>query len=92
MALPGVAQACVVAQPHPRWDERPVALVVLEPGKEVSQEEVLKHCESAFAKWQLPDEVLYIDAIPLTTTGKIDKKIVRADLDAKGYQLPDLRA
>ena len=91
VALPGVAQACVVAQPHPRWDERPVALVVLEPGKEVSQEEVLKHCESAFAKWQLPDEVLYIDSIPLTTTGKMDKKVVRADLDAKGYELPDLR-
>jgi acyl-CoA synthetase (AMP-forming)/AMP-acid ligase II len=88
VGVPGVAQACVVAQPHPKWDERPVALIVLEPGKE----QVLAHCETAFAKWQLPDEVLYIDAIPLTSTGKMDKKVVRADLDAKGYQLPSLRS
>jgi|TARA_B110000971_G_scaffold221975_1_gene272099 acyl-CoA synthetase (AMP-forming)/AMP-acid ligase II len=92
VGVPGVAQACVVAQPHPKWDERPVALIVLEPGKEVTQEQVLAHCETAFAKWQLPDEVLYIDAIPLTSTGKMDKKVVRADLDAKGYQLPSLRS
>ena len=91
VGLEGVAQACVVAQPHPKWDERPVALVVLEPGKEVSQQAVLDHCEEVFAKWQLPDEVLYIDSIPLTSTGKMDKKVVRADLESKDYKLPDLR-
>lgn len=91
VGLEGVAQACVVAQPHPKWDERPVALVVLEPGKEVSQQAVLDHCEEAFAKWQLPDEVLYIDSIPLTSTGKMDKKVVRADLESQDYKLPDLR-
>ncbi len=91
VGLEGVAQACVVAQPHPKWDERPVALVVLEPGKEVSQQAVLDHCEEAFAKWQLPDEVLYIDSIPLTSTGKMDKKVVRADLERQDYKLPDLR-
>ena len=91
VGLEGVAQACVVAQPHPKWDERPVALVVLEPGKEVSQQAVLNHCEEAFAKWQLPDEVLYIDSIPLTSTGKMDKKVVRADLESQDYKLPDLR-
>jgi acyl-CoA synthetase (AMP-forming)/AMP-acid ligase II len=92
VALDGIAQACVVAHPHPKWDERPVALVILEPGKEVSAETVLQHCATAFAKWQLPDDVLFVDSIPLTSTGKMDKKIVRADLDAKGYQLPDLRS
>ncbi|MDG2075095.1 MAG: long-chain fatty acid--CoA ligase [Arenicellales bacterium] len=91
VALDGIAQACVVAHPHPKWDERPVALVVLEPGKEVSGETVIEHCGKAFAKWQLPDEVLHVDAIPLTSTGKMDKKVVRADLDAQGYELPDLR-
>lgn len=91
VALRGVAQACVVAHPHPRWDERPVALIILEAGKEVSPQAVIDHCATAFAKWQLPDDVLYVDAIPLTSTGKMDKKIVRADLAAKGYQLPDLR-
>jgi len=92
VALEGVAQACVVAQPHPKWDERPVALVVLKPGAEVSREAILEHCGKVFAKWQLPDDVLYVDDIPLTSTGKMDKKVVRADLDAKGYVLPDLRA
>ena len=92
VALDGIAQACVVAHPHPKWDERPVALVVLEPGKEVSAETVIEHCGLAFAKWQLPDDVLYVDSIPLTSTGKMDKKIVRADLDAQGYELPSLRA
>ncbi len=91
VALDGIAQACVVAHPHPKWDERPVALVVLEPGKEVTAEAVINHCATAFAKWQLPDDVLYIESIPLTSTGKMDKKVVRADLDAQGYQLPDMR-
>ncbi|MCZ6458554.1 MAG: long-chain fatty acid--CoA ligase [Gammaproteobacteria bacterium] len=90
VALKGVAQACVVAQPHPKWDERPVALVVLDEGAEVSKEDVLEHCATAFAKWQLPDDVLYVDSVPLTSTGKMDKKVVRADLHARGYQLPDL--
>lgn len=91
VALPGIAQACVVAQPHPKWDERPLALVVLDEGASVSREQVLEHCATAFAKWQLPDDVLYVDAIPLTGTGKMDKKRVRADLEAQNYQLPDLR-
>ena len=91
VSLSGVAQACVVAQPHPKWDERPVALVVRDAESNVTAADVLAHCATAFAKWQLPDEVLFIETIPLTSTGKMDKKVVRADLDAKGYQLPDLR-
>jgi acyl-CoA synthetase (AMP-forming)/AMP-acid ligase II len=91
VALPGVAQACVVAQAHPKWDERPVALVVLQPGAEVSEETILDHCGTAFAKWQLPDDILFVDSIPLTSTGKMDKKVVRADLEGKGYRLPELR-
>jgi acyl-CoA synthetase (AMP-forming)/AMP-acid ligase II len=92
VGVEGVAQACVVAQPHPKWDERPVALVILDAGKEVSEQTILTHCETAFAKWQLPDEILFVDAIPLTSTGKMDKKVVRADLESKGYQLPSLRS
>ena len=90
-ALAGIAQACVVAQPHPRWEQRPVALVVLEDRSAVSEEQVLTHCSGRFAKWQLPDEVLFVDSIPLTSTGKMDKKSVRANLRAAGYRLPDLR-
>jgi acyl-CoA synthetase (AMP-forming)/AMP-acid ligase II len=91
VALPGVAQAFVVAQPHPKWDERPVALVVRKPGVEVTESQVIDHCATAFAKWQLPDEVLFVESIPLTSTGKMDKKVVRADLEVQGYKLPDLR-
>jgi fatty-acyl-CoA synthase len=91
VSLPGVAQACVVAQPHPRWDERPVALVVKAPGSDLTAKQVIEHCATAFAKWQLPDEVLFVDSIPLTSTGKMDKKVVRSNLESKGYRLPDLR-
>ena len=89
-ALGGVAQAAVVAQPHPRWDERPVALVVTAEGATVDAAAVLDHLGSCFAKWQLPDEVLFVSTLPLTSTGKLDKKVIRADLEAKGYRLPDL--
>ena len=91
VALDGVAQACVVAQPHPKWDERPVAVVVLEPGREVSTEAIRAHCGTAFARWQVPDDVLYEESIPLTSTGKMDKKVVRANLESRGYVLPELR-
>ncbi|MFP6809916.1 MAG: long-chain fatty acid--CoA ligase [Pseudohongiellaceae bacterium] len=91
VGIPEIAQAAVVAQPHPKWDERPVALVIMNEGKELDQTAVLEHCSSAFAKWQLPDEVIVTDSIPLTSTGKIDKKTIRAKLNEEGYQLPDLR-
>ena len=92
VALAGVAQACVVAQPHPIWGERPVALVILDAHASVSPAAILEHCATHYAKWQLPDDVIPVDAIPLTSTGKMDKKSVRAKLAEEGYQLPDLRA
>lgn len=91
VALPGVQQAAVVAQPHPKWDERPVALVTVTGDAEVTAGGIGEHCAEVFAKWQLPDEVLFVDDIPLTSTGKIDKKAIRAALEQDGYQLPDLR-
>ncbi len=90
-ALPSVAQAAVVAAPHPKWDERPIAIVVKAEGQDPTPEEILSHCAERFAKWQLPDEILFRSEIPLTSTGKIDKKKIRMTLDAEGYQLPDLR-
>jgi fatty-acyl-CoA synthase len=91
VALDGVVQAAVVAQPHPKWDERPVAMVILVEGSNITQELILEHCASLFAKWQLPDDVIFVDQIPLTSTGKIDKKTIRAQLQESSYQLPDLR-
>jgi acyl-CoA synthetase (AMP-forming)/AMP-acid ligase II len=92
VALAGVTQAAVVAQPHPKWDERPVALVILVEGSNVTRELILEHCAEIFARWQLPDDVIFVEEIPLTSTGKIDKKTIRSQLDAKGYELPDLRS
>lgn len=91
VAMPDIVQAAVVAQPHPKWDERPVALVVIKEDAALSSTAVLDHCSKTFAKWQLPDEVIETDNIPLTSTGKIDKKAIRAKLDEENYQLPDLR-
>ena len=91
VALEGVQQAAVVAQPHPKWDERPVALVILFEGANVTRELIIEHCSEIFAKWQLPDDVVFVEEIPLTSTGKIDKKVIRGQLEADGYQLPDLR-
>ncbi len=90
VAMPEVAQAAVVAQPHPKWDERPVALVKLAAGHKLDKAAVIAHCSKIFAKWQLPDDVIETDAIPLTSTGKIDKKAIRAKLEAEGYKLPSL--
>ncbi|MFT7688155.1 MAG: acyl-CoA synthetase (AMP-forming)/AMP-acid ligase II [Candidatus Azotimanducaceae bacterium] len=91
ISLEGVSQAAVVAQPHPKWDERPVAIVVLIEGSTVTMELILEHCAQLFANWQLPDDVIFVDAIPLTSTGKIDKKTIRAQLEGDSYKLPSLR-
>lgn len=91
VALEGVSQAAVVAQPHPKWDERPVALVILVEGSNVTKELILSHCGEIFAKWQLPDDVIFVEQIPLTSTGKIDKKTIRAQLEEENYKLPDMR-
>jgi len=91
VSIEGVAQAAVVAQPHPKWDERPVALVILSPNASVTSNTILVHCAEIFAKWQLPDEIIFVDEIPQTSTGKIDKKTIRANLEAENYTLPDLR-
>ena len=91
VSLEGVAQAAVVAQPHPKWDERPVALVILSPNANVTSDMILEHCTEIFAKWQLPDEIIFVAEIPQTSTGKIDKKTIRANLETENYALPDLR-
>ena len=84
-------QAAGVAHPHPKWDERPVALVVKSVADGLTEDDVMRHCAESFAKWQLPDEVLFVDQLALTSTGKLDKKVIRGDLSDQGYLLPDLR-
>lgn len=76
---PAVLEAAVVGISHPKWQERPLALVVLrEQYKgQIQAEDIRQHLAGKFAKWQLPDEVMFVDAIPKTSVGKIDKKVIR---------------
>ena len=78
---PAVLEAAVVGVAHPKWQERPLALVVLrEEFKErVSADDIRAHIAGHFAKWQLPDEVLFLDSIPKTSVGKINKKVIRQE-------------
>ncbi len=77
MGHPAVAEAAVIAVPHPKWDERPVACVVKKQGVSVSETEIKTHLEGTFAKWQLPDAVVFVDSIPRTSTGKFLKLALR---------------
>ncbi len=79
MAMPGVEEAAVVAIPDAKWDERPLACVVVREGAALTLDEVHAHlAERGWAKWQLPDRIEIIDAIPKTGVGKFDKKVLRA--------------
>ena len=86
VAHPAVAMAACIGVAHPKWDERPVIVVVKKPGMEVSREELIKFYDGKTAKWQIPDDVVFVDAIPIGATGKILKTRVRELL--KDYQLP----
>ncbi len=86
MAHPAVQMAACVGMPHPKWDERPIVAVVKRPGTEVSRDELLAFYAGKTAKWQIPDDVVFVDAIPLGATGKMLKTKLREQL--KGYQLP----
>ena len=86
VAHPAVAMAACIGVKHPKWDERPIIAVVKKPGGEVTREELLKFYEGKTAKWQIPDDVVFVDAIPLGATGKMLKTRLREML--KDYQLP----
>jgi fatty-acyl-CoA synthase len=77
MAHPKVAEAAVIAIPHPKWVERPMACVVVKPGETLTAEEVIAHLEPRVAKWWLPDAVEFIDEVPKTSVGKFSKKTLR---------------
>jgi fatty-acyl-CoA synthase len=77
MAHPKIAEAAVIGVPHPRWAERPLACVVVAEGEEMSREEVLDFLAGKVARWQLPDDVVFIDEVPKTSVGKFSKKDLR---------------
>jgi 3-(methylthio)propionyl---CoA ligase len=86
VAHPAVAMAACVGMKHPKWDERPIVAVVKKPGAQLTREELLKFYEGKIAKWQIPDDVVFVDAIPLGATGKMLKTKLREML--KDYRLP----
>ncbi|MEM9099251.1 MAG: long-chain-fatty-acid--CoA ligase [Pseudomonadota bacterium] len=88
---PEVFEAAAVAMPHPKWDERPVLIIVPMPGKNPDPGSIIDLLRPHFAKWQLPDDVLFREEIPHTATGKISKLNLRRILNEEGYQLPDQR-
>ena len=90
VAHPAVAQAAVIGVAHPKWDERPLLIVVRKPGAEVSREELLAFYEGKIARWWTPDDVQFVDAIPLGATGKILKTKLREQF--RDYRLPSSAA
>jgi fatty-acyl-CoA synthase len=85
---PKAALCAVIGMPHPKWDERPLLLVVLKDGETASRDDILGFLDGKIAKWWTPDDVLFVDDIPLGATGKIDKKLLRERF--KSYRFPGL--
>ncbi|MCH5378228.1 MAG: long-chain-fatty-acid--CoA ligase [Planctomycetes bacterium] len=77
VGCPGVAEAAVIGLPHPKWSERPLLVLAKEKGVEVSEADVLAFLDGKIAKWWMPDDVVFVDEIPHTATGKIQKMALR---------------
>ncbi|HEX8534605.1 MAG TPA: long-chain fatty acid--CoA ligase, partial [Allosphingosinicella sp.] len=77
IGCPGVAEAAAVGVYHPKWDERPLLLVVRRQGADVSEQAIMEHLSRHVAKWWLPDEILFVESLPHTATGKLLKTALR---------------
>jgi fatty-acyl-CoA synthase len=86
MAHPAVAMAACIGVKHPKWDERPLLVVVSKPGADVTRDALLAFYEGKIAKWWTPDDVVFVDTIPLGATGKMQKNKLREQL--ADYKLP----
>jgi fatty-acyl-CoA synthase len=86
MAHPAVAMAACIGVPHPKWDERPVVVVTRKPGASLTRDELLAFYDGRLARWQVPDDVVFVESIPIGATGKMLKARLREQL--KGYRLP----
>ncbi len=86
MGHPAIVNCAVIAVPHPKWDERPLLCVVKAVDCDPTKEEILVYVAERVAKWQVPDDVVFLDGLPLTATGKISKRTLRQQLE--GYRLP----
>src|SRR6478752_5784974 len=87
---PKVAEAAVIGVSHPKWDERPLLVIVLKKGETATKEEILGFMQGKTAKWWIPDDVVFVEEIPHTATGKIQKLVLRQQF--KDYRLPTAQA
>jgi fatty-acyl-CoA synthase len=87
---PKIAEAAVIGVHHPKWDERPLLIVQVKDGQNVTRDEVLKYMDGKIAKWWMPDDVVFVDSIPHTATGKILKTALRDQF--KTYSFPNAAA
>jgi fatty-acyl-CoA synthase len=87
MGHPGVAEAAVIGVPHPKWTERPLLIVIKAEGQDPTKEDILQWFDGKIAKWWLPDDVVFVDEIPHTATGKVKKIDLRKQF--ADHQLPD---
>jgi fatty-acyl-CoA synthase len=87
---PKVAEAAVIGVYHPKWDERPLLIVQLKQGQTATREDILKYMDGKIAKWWMPDDVVFVDGIPHTATGKILKTALRDQF--KSYSFPTAAA
>jgi fatty-acyl-CoA synthase len=86
MAHPEVLMAACIGMPHPKWDERPIVVVVVKPGAQLDRGQILSFYEGKIAKWQIPDDAVFVEAIPIGATGKMLKTKLREMLST--YKLP----
>jgi fatty-acyl-CoA synthase len=87
---PKVAEAAVIGISHPKWDERPLLVIVLKKDETATKEEILGFMQGKIAKWWMPDDVVFVEQIPHTATGKIQKLTLRQQF--KDYVLPTVQA
>jgi len=87
MGHPGVAEAAVIGVAHPKWQERPLLVIVRKPGTDATREDVLQFMQGKVARWWLPDDVAFVAELPHTATGKLLKTKLRETF--KEYRLPD---
>jgi 3-(methylthio)propionyl---CoA ligase len=85
VAHPAIAEAAVIGVHHPKWDERPIVVAVKKPGQEISKDELLRFYEGKIAKWWMPDDVVFVNELPHTATGKLSKLTLRQQF--KDYRL-----
>ena len=86
---PKIVEAAAIGVSHPKWDERPILVVVCEKGETLQPKEITDFMSDYVAKWQIPDDIIFVDEIPHTATGKISKMGIRQILKEQDYQHPD---